>query len=113
MSNVILRFENVSYAYDDNEYPILDEASFSIRENSKVTIIGQNGAGKSTLLGLMLGEKVPTGGMIHRKNGATIAIGRQVMPREWAGDTIRDFLHELLRKFRTRSTSKLPTCSKW
>lgn len=89
--NVILRFENVSYAYDDNEYQILDEASFSIRENSKITIIGQNGAGKSTLLSLMLGEKKPTGGMIHRQNGATIAIGRQVMPREWMEDSIRDF----------------------
>lgn len=88
--NVIIRFENVSFAYD-GDYPVLDEADFSIRENSKITIMGQNGAGKSTILKMILGEVKPTGGMIHLTKGSTVAIGRQVMPREWTSDTVRAF----------------------
>lgn len=88
--NVIIRFENVSFAYD-GDYPVLDDASFSLRENSKITIMGQNGAGKSTILKMLCGELKPTGGMIHLQKGATVAIGRQVMPREWLTDTVREF----------------------
>ena len=44
-NNVILRFDNVSFHYgEDKKKVILDEADFSIRENTKITIMGQNGA---------------------------------------------------------------------
>jgi ABC-type bacteriocin/lantibiotic exporter with double-glycine peptidase domain len=46
---VILRFDDVSFAYNDDKHPILVESSFSIRQNTKITIMGQNGAGKSTI----------------------------------------------------------------
>lgn len=88
--NVIARFENVSYAYD-GDYPILDEADFSIRENSKITVMGQNGAGKSTIFKMILGEVKPEIGSIHIQKGSTIAIGRQVMSREHLADTVREF----------------------
>lgn len=88
--NVIIRFENASYAYNE-EYPILDEADFSIRENSKITIMGQNGAGKSTILKMILGEIKLDSGMIHLQKGSTIAIGRQVMDRAFLNDTVREF----------------------
>lgn len=89
--NVIIRFQNVSYAYNDGDYVILDDAEFSIRENSKITVMGQNGAGKSTILKMILGQIKPTAGQIHIKQGATIAIGHQVMPREWMEDSVREF----------------------
>ena len=89
--NVIIRFQNVSYAYNDGDYVILDDAEFSVRENSKITVMGQNGAGKSTILKMILGEIKPTAGEIHIKQGTTIAIGRQVMPREWLDDSVRQF----------------------
>ena len=47
--NVVIRFDDVSFAYNDTKI-ILDEADFSVRRNSIITIIGQNGAGKSTTL---------------------------------------------------------------
>jgi ABC-type Mn2+/Zn2+ transport system ATPase subunit len=47
--DVIIRFQGVSFGYD-TENPVLDEAEFSVRENTKMTIMGQNGAGKSTIL---------------------------------------------------------------
>jgi len=55
-NKVILRFDDASFAYDDGKKVILDETSFSIRENTKITIMGQNGAGKSTIFKLIMGE---------------------------------------------------------
>jgi ABC-type bacteriocin/lantibiotic exporter with double-glycine peptidase domain len=46
---VILRFDDISFAYNDGRHPILEEADFSIRENTKITIMGQNGSGKTTI----------------------------------------------------------------
>ena len=53
-NNVILRFDGVTYEYVEKK-PVLDEASFSVREGSKLTLMGQNGAGKSTMFKLILG----------------------------------------------------------
>lgn len=88
--NVILRFDNVSFGYDvDN--PVLDEASFSLREDAKFTVMGQNGAGKSTLFKLITGALKPDGGEIHLKQGARVAIGLQVMPKEHMEKTVREY----------------------
>ena len=45
-NNVILRFDTTSFAFGEEEKKkvILDEVSFSIRDNTKITIMGQNGA---------------------------------------------------------------------
>jgi ATP-binding cassette subfamily F protein 3 len=77
---VILRFSDVSFEY--GRKPILDEASFSVRQGSKITLMGQNGAGKSTLFRMILGELKPEQGDINIDNGITMAIGRQVIPRD-------------------------------
>lgn len=78
---VILRFDEVYFEYK-HEKPILDEASFSVHRNSKITLMGQNGAGKSSLFSLITGEIKPKSGRISITNNATIAIARQVMARE-------------------------------
>jgi ABC-type multidrug transport system fused ATPase/permease subunit len=41
---VIVRFDNVSFAYNDGKHHILIESEFSIRQNTKITIMGQNGS---------------------------------------------------------------------
>ncbi len=109
-SNVILRFDEVSFHYDANK-PILKEASFSVRENAKVTIMGQNGAGKSTIFKLILGatnkkeditEEMmlkPISGKVHIFNGASVGIGLQVMPK-------RFFEHTVLEYFKTAFSEK-------
>jgi ATP-binding cassette subfamily F protein 3 len=76
--DVILRFQDVSYHYDVTK-PILEEASFSVRENAKLTIMGQNGAGKSTIFKLITKALKPQEGEIHIKKGVTIGIAKQVM----------------------------------
>jgi len=52
---VILRFDDVTFEYQDDK-PILDGVSFSVRRSAKITLMGQNGAGKSSLRGLIMGE---------------------------------------------------------
>ncbi len=88
--DVILRFQDVSFHYDVTK-PILEEASFSVRENAKLTIMGQNGAGKSTIFKLITKEYKPTEGEIHVKKGTTIGIARQVMPAEDLQKTVLEF----------------------
>lgn len=89
----ILRFEEVNFEYNHNK-PILDEVSFSVRRGMKLTIMGQNGAGKSTLFSLITGESEPTGGIINVTNGTTIAIARQVIPRDQMDLTVREFFQK-------------------
>ncbi|MBI5794616.1 ABC-F family ATP-binding cassette domain-containing protein [Candidatus Uhrbacteria bacterium] len=88
--NVIVRFEDVSFGYS-RENPIVDEASFSVRENTKLTLMGQNGAGKSTIFKLITGELKPDKGNIHLLQGATIATGKQVMAREHLTESVREY----------------------
>ncbi|HLD71356.1 MAG TPA: ABC-F family ATP-binding cassette domain-containing protein [Candidatus Peribacteraceae bacterium] len=75
---VILRFQDVSFQYDHKK-PILTAASFSVRENAKLTIVGQNGAGKSTIFKLIMREIKPTEGELHMKKKIAIGIAKQVV----------------------------------
>ncbi len=86
----ILRFEGVSFEYNPNK-PILDEVDFSVRRGMKLTIMGQNGAGKSTLFNLITGENEVNNGVIHKVKGVTIAIAKQVIPRNQMDLTVREF----------------------
>ena len=87
---VVIRFDKVTYQYNDKKI-ILDEADFSIRENSKITIMGQNGAGKSTIFKLLTGELKPTSGQIHIKRGAKIGIAHQMIRKEEMEKTILEY----------------------
>ncbi len=88
--DVLLRFDNVSFTYDHKK-PILTETEFSVRENAKLTIMGQNGAGKSTIFKLITGEFKPTEGKIHFKKGATIGIAKQVITPADLEKTVQEF----------------------
>lgn len=88
--DVIVRFQDVSFHYDHKK-PILDAASFSVRENAKLTIVGQNGAGKSTIFKMIMREIKPTEGEVHVKRGTTIGIAKQVVAHEDLQKTVRAF----------------------
>ncbi|MBS8122050.1 ATP-binding cassette domain-containing protein [Candidatus Vampirococcus lugosii] len=94
-NNAILRFDNVSFDYNDGANIILNEASFSVRENTKITIMGQNGAGKSTIFKLITGELKPKSGKINIVNGNSVAIARQVIPKEQFLYTVREFFEQV------------------
>jgi len=87
---IIIRFEKVSFDFGIKK-PILHEVDFNVRRGTKITIMGQNGAGKSTLFGLIMGDKLPESGLIHRAHGLTIGAAKQVIPRNQLDSTVREF----------------------
>ena len=91
--DVIVRFDKVTFYYDENK-TLLEEASFSVRENAKVTIMGQNGAGKSTIFKMITGDLKPVKGNVYLGQGATIAIASQVMKRENLEKTVEEYFAE-------------------
>lgn len=88
---VIVRFSDVSFEYSAHKL-LLDEASLSLREGSRIALMGQNGAGKSTLFKLITGEIKPTEGSISlTPRDATIGIAKQVIPQDMLDLTVRDY----------------------
>ncbi|MBI5400601.1 MAG: ABC-F family ATP-binding cassette domain-containing protein [Candidatus Yonathbacteria bacterium] len=94
---VIVRFENVSFEYGHNK-PILDDVSFAVRRGAKLTLMGQNGAGKSSLFGLITGAHKPEDGDIHIGRSVSIAISKQVIPRDQLDLTVREFFEKCFAK---------------
>lgn len=92
-NDVILRFDDVSFEYNHNK-PILEEVSFPLRRGTKTTIMGQNGGGKSTIFGLITGALKPESGSVIVGAGITIAIARQVIPRDDMDLTVRAFFEK-------------------
>lgn len=88
---IILRFDEVDFSYNEGKKVILQEASFSVRENTKITIMGQNGAGKSTLFAMITWELIPQKWKINIDKGKTIAISKQVIPRDQYESTIKEY----------------------
>jgi len=80
-NEVILRFEDVTFEYQENK-PLLEEASFSVRTGSKITLMGQNGAGKSTLFELIKKTLKPKKGTVSVTKNATIGTAQQVIDRQ-------------------------------
>ena len=86
----IISFEQVSFEHGHNK-PILHEVNFSVRRGRKFTLMGQNGAGKSTIFDLITGSLKPTSGKINIAPGLSIALSRQIIPRDQLDLTVRDF----------------------
>lgn len=98
-NDTVVSFEGVSFEYGAMK-PILDEVDFSVRRGTKSTFMGQNGAGKSTIFQLITGGLSPESGKIVKIPGLTIALSRQVIPRDEMDLTVREF-------FERRFTEKI------
>ena len=61
-SDVIVDFNNVTFAYDDKN--IVENLSFSVKEGEQVTLSGRTGTGKSTIFKLLLGLYEPDKGSV-------------------------------------------------
>ena len=86
----LIVFKDVSYEHDATK-PILKTASFVVRRGAKLTLMGQNGAGKSTLFALITGILKSHEGSINIEPRTSIAVSRQIIPREELTLTVRAF----------------------
>ena len=85
-----IRFDNVSFRYDDELPEVLHNVSFTIPAGKSFGILGGTGAGKSTLLLLLCRLYEPTGG--------SIAVGDTPllqMQARWVRENIDVVLQEL------------------
>ncbi|HLP40867.1 MAG TPA: ABC transporter ATP-binding protein, partial [Fibrobacteria bacterium] len=72
-------FENVHFAYDENK-PVLEGVSFTVREGESVAIVGATGSGKSTVISLCNRFYLP-------QEGRVLVGDRPI--GEYAEDTLR------------------------
>jgi ATPase subunit of ABC transporter with duplicated ATPase domains len=89
----IIVFKDVSYEYNITR-PILKEANFVVRRGAKLTLMGQNGAGKSTIFSLITRALQPDEGNINIEPRTTIAVSRQIIPRDELILTVREFFEK-------------------
>lgn len=66
----ILKITDLTHSFGDKD--LYKGATLSLYKGEHMGIVGQNGTGKSTLLKILLGEVVPTGGLIAWQNNITI-----------------------------------------
>lgn len=103
--NVVLRFSDVTFEYEQGK-PLLDAVSFSVRGGSRISLMGQNGAGKSTIFGLITGTLRPTDGSVSRSPAdVTVAIARQVMPKEALDQTVRAYFATVIKRLAPLGTA--------
>lgn len=60
---LLIRFEGVSFAYDDGP-PVLRDVSLDVRRGDLIAVLGPNGAGKSTLVKHAIGLVKPRQGRV-------------------------------------------------
>lgn len=77
----LLRFEDIHFGYDENR-PLLEETTFSIRKGAKLVLMGPNGAGKSTIFKLIMGVIKPWEGRVITDKKLNISIAEQYIPHE-------------------------------
>ncbi len=56
-------FRDVSFRYDD-QTPVLDHFSLSVKAGETIALVGESGAGKSTVMNLVIGFNHPTEGQV-------------------------------------------------
>lgn len=59
----LIKLENVSYRYSANE-PLIEDISFTVNKNEKLSILGPGGCGKSTVLKMICGLVEPKSGVV-------------------------------------------------
>jgi ATP-binding cassette subfamily F protein 3 len=69
---VVLEMEDVRYALEDAEGPLLEDLDLVVERGERVALLGPNGTGKSTVMRLATGELSPQRG--------TVRLGHNVAP---------------------------------
>ena len=65
-----IELENISFAYEQ-ENPILNNISLSIKPGEKVALVGASGGGKTTMVQVLIGLYIPSSGNVYY-NGVNV-----------------------------------------
>lgn len=89
----MIRFENVSKLYPNQEQAALDSVDLEIQKGEFVFLVGLSGSGKSTFLRLVLREEKATSGKITvaGKDLGTLATHKVPELRRQVGTVFQDF----------------------
>ncbi len=89
----MIRLENVTKCYPENEVPALDGLSLHIRKGEFVFVLGSSGAGKSTFIKLLLREVTADSGSVLVNGFNLKKIRRRKVPhlRRSMGVVFQDF----------------------
>ena len=60
-----IRLKDVSFGYDENSLPVINNVNIDIKKGDCIGIIGKTGSGKSTLIDIMMGLLDPTHGTLE------------------------------------------------
>ena len=60
----LIRIDNLSFAYNKNNPPLLKDVNLDIPKGVYLSIVGENGSCKTTLIKLILGLLTPISGSI-------------------------------------------------
>ncbi|HQZ02132.1 MAG TPA: ABC-F family ATPase [Thauera sp.] len=83
--------DNISFAYEGMDKPLINRFSIAIEAGEKVAIIGENGVGKTTLMKLLLGAEL--GGLEPQKGRVKWA--EKAKPGYYAQDHSADFAEDM------------------
>ena len=61
----MLEFKNVTFKYDEDDYEMLHDLSFQVRDGEFISLIGASGCGKSTIFRLITKLLNPSSGSIN------------------------------------------------
>lgn len=64
----MIKTENLTFAYNDNEDKVLNEINLNIEKGSFTAVLGHNGSGKSTLAKTFNAILLPSGGKVYVNN---------------------------------------------
>jgi ATP-binding cassette, subfamily C, bacterial CydC len=60
-----LEFDQVSFRYDEEGPPVLEDVTFTLKPGGRIAVVGPSGSGKSTLVNLVLRFWDPDGGEVR------------------------------------------------
>jgi ATP-binding cassette subfamily B protein len=72
-----IRLKDVSFGYDENSLPSINNINIDIKKGDCIGIIGKTGSGKSTLIDIMMGLLEPTHGTLEVDENVITSINRR------------------------------------
>src|SRR5215211_4229499 len=78
---VVLEMEDVRYAHEDSDEPLLEDLDLVVERGERVALLGANGTGKSTIMRLGAGELSPQRGSVRLGHNVAPAYQDQQLAR--------------------------------